>query len=159
MSDKQTDQQTETDQDKNNNKWRPESANPQHLMGKVVLLIGNDTAVVQNLVTQLAQKGADIALVCWQMPQEAVRKIKESVQAVGRHLLLIEQTEPEHEASVMAQLVETIAAELGHLDIFIDLSAHKSEPLSLSNGHAHKVTAGQPNWPLAQAVLEEMVRA
>jgi enoyl-[acyl-carrier-protein] reductase (NADH) len=137
------------------------TAHPQSLRGKVVFLIGNDTSVMQNLVTQLAQKGADIALVCWQMPLETIRKIKESVQEAGRHFLWIEQSDTTQKPFALVQLVETITMELGHLDIFIDLSAQKSEPTALTNGTVHlstPTTPRQPNWLLAQAVLEEMAR-
>ncbi|MCZ7666724.1 MAG: hypothetical protein M5U34_05580 [Chloroflexi bacterium] len=90
-----------------------------------MLLIGNDTSILQNLVSQLAQKGADIALLCWQMPREKAQKIKEIVQATGVRLCLIEQVE--YKTSSPGRLIESIVAKMGRLDIFIDLSAQKTE--------------------------------
>jgi hypothetical protein len=133
-----------------------ESSSHKLLLGKVVLLIGCDTAEVQNLITQLAQKGADIAIVCWQMPGETVRKIRANVQATGRHFLLLEPTGAEPKASMISQLMETIINELGHLDIFIDLSAQKSEPAADSNGQAPQPFSSSVNWLLRGAVLEEI---
>jgi hypothetical protein len=134
-----------------------EDLSGKQLLGKVVLLIGQDTAVVQNLITQLAQKGADIALVCWQMPGETVRKIRANVQETGRHFLLLEQTEAVPKASMITQLIETISNEWGHLDIFIDLSAQKSDLAAISNGQAHKALPSAANWLLRKAVLEKIV--
>lgn len=142
-----------SDKSINESKKYEETSQRQQLLGKVVLLIGNDTAVLQNLVTQLAQKGADVALLCWQMPLETARKIRESAQSVGRHLLLIEQSK-RHEATYK-QLMQTVTAELGKFDIFIDLSAQpKREPMA--NGNGHHTTLLQPNWQLRHVVLQEM---
>ena len=97
----------------NHHKEQGEIAGQKKLLGKVVLLIGNDMAVIQTLVNQLARKGADVAILCWQMPLDIGRKIKESVHFVGRHFLLIEQAERNN--STNNQLIETITAELGQL--------------------------------------------
>ena len=124
-------------------KMGQETLGRKQLVGKVVLLIGNDTTVLNNLVTQLAQKGADIVLLCWQLPLEAAQKI-----------LLIEQSKEKPTTS--RQLIETIVTELGHLDIFIDLSAQKN--LSPQNGNGTMNLAGANRWQLTKAILEELNR-
>ena len=123
------------------------------LLGKVVLLIGNDSDIVQNLVTQFARKGADVVLLCWRIPLEVVHKIRESVQSVGRHLLVIEQ-----ETMTGKQLIEIITSELGRLDIFIDLSAQKREHTPGDKNDAAQTAAlSHPDWQLTHAVFEEML--
>ena len=136
---------------------RKETTHHRKLLGKVVLLKGNDAAVLQSLVSQLALKGADVVLLYWQMPVETVRRIKESAQSIGRHLLLIEQVDKKAIAS--RQLIETIQTELGRLDIFIDLSAEKDVSAPKSTGQSNG--ANLPGWPITQAqfVLKELVRS
>lgn len=127
-----------------------------NLLGKAVLLIGNDPAVLKNLVAQLAQKGADIVLLCWQLPLETARWLKEKVQGLGQRLLLIEQVN--NQTSSFDQLIDKITREWGHFDIFIDISAKKSERTpSLKEA---KQSAGWQlsQWHLTQVVLEEMAR-
>lgn len=123
------------------------------LLGKVVLLIGSDTSILQSLIDQLAQKGADIALLCWQMSREKAQKIKESVQAAGGHLYLIEQKD--YQALNPSHLIERIVANMGHLDIFIDLSAQKVE--TAAEGAGSEPELRYPDWQFSQAVFEEML--
>ena len=78
----------------NHLRWQKPSSDQKRLLGKVVLVIGYDTAVMQNLVRQLAQKGADIALFCWHLSAETARKLERIAQAYGRRLLVIEPMEP-----------------------------------------------------------------
>ncbi|MCL4262036.1 MAG: hypothetical protein KJ069_02425 [Anaerolineae bacterium] len=133
----------------NLNNWSREAIGSQnYLIGKVVLLIGNDTAVLQTLITHLAQKGADIVLVCQHWSVETIRRVKESVESLGRRFLFIENTERKQVSADL--LVQNVVSSLGHLDIFIDLSAQK-RGLN-QNGKDY----GQPNWQLAQAALEEI---
>jgi len=127
------------------------------LLGKVVLLIGNDTAVVQTLAGQLAQKGADVALVCRQFSRETLRLIRESVESVGRRFLLIEDSErrPVPPDSV----VQTVTSVLGSLDIFIDLSAQTTEALFPRRGNGTLLQRLRPNWHLRHIVFEEIIRS
>lgn len=129
------------------------------LWGKVVLLIGNDTSILQNLVAQLALKGADIALLCLQMPREKAQKLKESVQPAGTRLFLIEQ--PDYQNVSPSRLIDSIVAKMGHLDIFIDLSAQKPESGTKDfrpvNGSVSPFSG--PNWQFTQAALEEITHA
>ena len=150
-----------------NNHYRIDNAgsrepNRAPLLGKAVLLIGNDTAVIQSLVMQLAQKGADIAVMCWQLPVETARWLYEQVQALGRKLFLMEQAH--NQGTPLTELVHRIAAEWGQFDIFIDVSAKPGESV---NGRMGEVVTNQPRyqpawpsdqWRLAQIVLQEMIR-
>ena len=149
----------ETLHSKNKKIWRPSDKHanrPKYLLDKVVLLVGTDTAVLQNLVAKLAQKGANIALLCWQMPQETLHTIKAHVQELGRKLLVIEQAKQQQQTS--SQLVETINSELGSLDIFIDLSVEEeNKDRSLDSAKEKNTVELAPNWHLRQAVLEELV--
>ncbi|HRQ38099.1 MAG TPA: hypothetical protein PLD25_09310 [Chloroflexota bacterium] len=148
---------TEKRTNQNEEKWHGPDANHRPLPGKVVLLVGNDTAVLQILVSQLAQKGADIALLCRRLPMETSHKIKESVQSFGGRFLLLEQGEASEPAR--AQLIQTVTAKLGNPDIFIDLSAQKGEPLNNENGNSHKPASMRPNWQFIGAILKEIAHA
>jgi len=130
-----------------------DTINKKQLQGKVVLLRGNDAAILHNLVTQLAQNGADVVLLYWQIPLETARQIKESAQSAGRHLLLVEQKK----SSASGQVIDTIKSELGHLDVYIDLSAQKHKPAANFNRQSSQFN--KPNWSLTQNVLEELVRS
>ena len=147
----------------NNNRRRlngEETAHRHSLLGKVVLLIGNDTAVLQSLVTQLARKGADIALLCWRIPLEISQQLKEKVQSFGRRLLLVERASDQSDS--VEQLIHTVTSEWGHFDIFIDVSTRKNKKSSSQN--RVEKTETQPNqlptkWQLTQKILEEMIHA
>lgn len=124
-----------------------------YLLGKVVLIIGNDEDLLQTLVKQLAKKGADIALFCWQMPIETVYKIMESVRSVGRNFLLIEEVE--HQFFSADRLIQTVKTRMGRLDIFIDLSAQSS-----SSSLPNEQTPEWNHWncQLTKEALEEITR-
>ncbi len=132
--------------------YHGQAAGQNRMLGKVVLLVGNDITTIQTLVNQLTRKGADVALVCWHMPLDAGRKIKESVQAVGRHFLLLEH--PENNDSSNHQVIETIISELGRLDLLIDLSAQYSN--HSSKGAEDLKGFNQDNWLLTRAFLDEI---
>ncbi len=131
------------------------------LAGKVVLLVGNDTAVLQTMILQLAQKGADIALICRQLSTETMRLIGEKVEALGQRFLFIKAKEltQDHAHKVVHadQLIQTVVAQLGHLDVFIDLSAQKQS----TEANETRATSDQPlpSWPLRQAVFKELAHA
>ncbi|MBK8901619.1 MAG: hypothetical protein IPM53_10585 [Anaerolineaceae bacterium] len=145
----------------NNSETRNQNKLP--LLGKGVLLIGNDTVVLQNLVLQLAQKGADIAVLCWKIPLETARWLRDQVQSFGRRLFLVERAK--NQGASVEQLVHRVTTEWGHFDIFIDVSAKRSKSAPASNGQAqdgHR-RPGTPvwrpdQWHLTQVVLEEMAR-
>lgn len=119
----------------------------QTLYGKVVLLIGNDTAVLRALVTQMALKGADIALVCSHFSVDGLQHLQELVESLGRRFLalVVRDSSPE-------QLVHKVTEKLGRLDIFVDLSVQK--PAEEPNGSA--AARSQPDWAMTQAVLGTM---
>lgn len=130
-----------------------------HLVGKAVLLVGNDTAVLQNLVTRLAKRGADIALVCWQMPLEIARKMKEYVQSFGQKLLVIERVE--NQTFSIEQLVHKVVTEMGHFDIFIDVSTRIRPSAQDETSEAEnepQVDWLPPKWQLTPAILGEIAR-
>ena len=131
----------------------------QLLFGKSVLLIGNNTAVLQNLVTQLAKKGADIALLCWQIPLEIARKMKESVRSFGRQLVLIERAE--YQRISVEQLIHDLVNRWGHFDIFIDMSTRSDMAgQQIDEAEANDPQAAWPSkWQLTQTVLEKMAQS
>lgn len=127
-----------------------------HLLNKVVLLIGNDTAVLQNMIIQLAQKGADVALICQKLPAETLSLIRDKVESLGRHFLLIEKSRQQPISP--ERLIESISSHLGHLDIFIDLSAQKETVSSATDPSETDSQDSwfQLHWPLTQAALQEI---
>lgn len=140
------------------------------LLGKDVLLVGNDTAVLQRLVIQLAQKGADTAVLCWEIPLKTAHWLKEQAQKLGRRLYFLEQAKNQ-DASV-DQLVNKITTEWGPFDVFIDVSAKQSRPAATPHpdekgsaeqweqeNNAQKPLWRPEQWHLTQVVLEEMVRS
>ncbi|MFZ1398072.1 MAG: hypothetical protein WAS33_14305 [Candidatus Promineifilaceae bacterium] len=131
------------------------------LIGKVVLVIGNDTAVLQTLIIQLAQKGADIALFCRQLSAEAVRRIQAQVESLGQRFLLLTEKAllpaPDAYANPVKSLVDAVVSTLGQLDIFIDLSAQKGPP-NLHNRQPEPKTV-QPSWQMRQAIFAELAHA
>jgi len=147
---------TDTSAASEKNRRREEAASHHNLLlGKVVLLIGNDTAVVQSLAGQLAQKGADVALVCRQLSRETLRLIRESVESVGRRFLLIEDSE--RKPVPADRVVQTVTSVLGSLDIFIDLSAQTTEALFSRRGNGPLLKRLRPDWHLRHVVFEEII--
>lgn len=132
----------------NENQKRPQNgghSSRRSLLGKVVLLIGDDMALLRALVPPLAAKGADIALIGAEQEPDELGSMRDSVESAGRHLMLID-VEQQQEESPQA-LIQSVTAGLGRLDIFIDLTgAGGSEPQLL------------PNWGMAQAALGAMAR-
>jgi hypothetical protein len=126
-----------------------------YLLDKVVLLIGNDTPVLQNLIIQLAQKGADIALICQKLPTDTLNRIRDSMESMGRRFLLIEKSK--RQPISPEWLIETVSSQLGHLDIFIDLSAYKQTSSSVPD--EPKDNWFQLHWPLTQAAIQEIAKA
>lgn len=136
------------------------------LLGKAVLLIGNDTAVLHRLIKQLVQKGADVALLCGRLPENTALHFQSQVQASGNHLLLVQQADNENRS--IGQLVHHIATRWGPIDFFIDLSARQSSPPlpetvqdSEVEGEARKAEslANIKPWQVTQVILEEMTQA
>lgn len=136
------------------------------LLGKAVLLIGNDTAVVHRLIKQLVQEGADVALLCGRLPAETAQHLQAQVQASGNHLLLVQQAD--NESQSLGQLVHHIATRWGPIDFFIDLSARQSSAPLPENGNDSKaegkVEKAEPlanlrPWQVTQVILEEMTQA
>ncbi len=138
------------------------------LLGKAVLLIGNDTAVLHRLIRQLVQKGADVALLCGRLPVATAQRLRAQVQASGNQFLLVQQVD--NESRSIGQLVHNIAAEWGPIDFFIDLSArqsHAAPPEADTSGEPDETAVEtRPEslvtlrpWQVTQAVMEEMTQA
>jgi hypothetical protein len=106
---------------------------------------------MQALVTPLASKGADIALISKTEPSEMMHSVRTSVESSGRRFLFLEQEDNSSETT--GNLVQAVIAALGQLDIFIDLSAHSRHQKLDEDGTSE--FAGT-EWSLTQAVLEEM---
>lgn len=147
---------------------RNRDQNEHPLLGKAVLLIGNDTAVVHSLIMQMAQKGADVALLCGRFPTKTVQRLKAQVQALGSHLFLVQQAD--NEGHSIGQLVHYIAAEWGPIDFFIDLSARQSSAAPPEDGTEQESEAASEEigaeplwnlkpWQVTQVVLEAMTQA
>lgn len=127
----------------------------QSLEGKVVLLVGNDTALLQTLISQCIHKGADVALVCHHLSRETLRWVKALVESAGRHFLLIEEATTQPVSA--ERLIQAVVNGLGRLDLFIDLSAYGQ---TLHPAEEQHLTAEQkPGWWLARAALHEIVYA
>lgn len=121
------------------------------LTGKVILLVGDNTAVLQGLIDPLAQKGADIALLCAEEAAVELRPLRESVEASGRRFLHVPGAE--RGESTPQQIIDSITADLGQLDMFIDVSAPQaaeSPPAALDMAQI------MPNWALMRAALEQI---
>lgn len=131
------------------------SSQRNHLIGKVVMLVGQDTALLQGLAGPLARKGADIAVVCHTASPELVRPLRESVESAGQRFYQVTA----ETAEKPERIVDTITAELGHLDIFIDLSAQAPTRLAINSNGAHEDEEREPDWPLVQAALEQITTA
>lgn len=133
------------------------------LAGKVVLMIGNDSAVLQSLVIQLAQKGADIALVCWQLSKDTVQQIQDKVERLGRRFVCIGKDElvpmDDGDGFSVHRLIHLVTVNLGRLDVFIDLSAKKATPPVHIEAVETESNPLAPNWQLRQAVIEKLVHA
>ena len=140
---------------KQEHKAELETGHSNQLLGKAVLLIGNDTDLLQNLVTQLSRKGADIVLLCWQMPLEIARKLQKCVQSFGQQLLLIERVE--NQRFSVEQLIHKVITDWGHFDFFIDVSS--SRRIVAQNNAVEKEPHRAwlpPKWQLTQMILKEM---
>jgi NAD(P)-dependent dehydrogenase (short-subunit alcohol dehydrogenase family) len=97
---------------------------------KVVLLIGQDTDALRSLITQLAEKGAHIALIGHNFSASNSRHLQDLVESAGRRFLFIDDSLKE--TGNAQEVVSEIIQQLGRLDILIDLSA--SIPKAKLNG-------------------------
>lgn len=148
----------DTEQVCRNNQKSARTSRTHSLLGKAVLLIGNDTAVLHNLVIKLAQKGADVAVLCWRMPLDITRSLQACIHNLGRQLILIEQAE--NQRFTIEQLIHKVIIDWGHIDIFIDVSASRKPVAQDEMAEEDLQTVWLPSkWQLTQAVLEEMAHS
>lgn len=124
-----------------------------HLMSKVVLLIGNDVEVLQPIAAKLAANGGDIALASSRLSDEAADTIRESVRAFGGRFLLLDRELVRKGFSNIQKteaVVNNIKRELGRMDIVVDMSAYNSS----DNETDSNSTPSQ--WWLSKAILQEI---
>lgn len=122
-----------------------------HLVNKVVLLIGNDAAILDSLAIEFATKGSDIALASPQLSDRTAESIREKVEQSGGRFLLLDKN-LFTDVQKVEVLIDTIKKELGKIDILIDLSAKRFR--KSSNG-THSDTP-YPRWGLSTAILQEL---
>jgi hypothetical protein len=127
-------------------KRSPSLSQYNYLFGKVVLLIGNDTAILPTLVTQLAMKGADIALVCHQLSRDTLRFVKENVELLGQRFMLIEN--PQNLDAPTEQIIQLVVSRFKRVDVFIDLSAGNSEQPGVITSNQSPANWRRSNWSL-----------
>ena len=126
----------------------------EHLSHKAVLIIGHDTSVIKSLITRLARKGADVALICWEMQLDSIIKIKETVEETDSRFLLIEQSKAQGFDS--KQLIDAITREFGKLDAIIDMSSQIPKKKNQNNHRDKDPWLKKPSWPITKVVLEAM---
>jgi glucose 1-dehydrogenase len=105
------------------------------LDGKITIVTGSDSGIGQAIAENLAQEGADIAVV-FLKDQEGAEKTRKRVEAAGRRAF-VSNTDVREEASVAA-LFEQVRSELG-------------EPFILVNNAG----IGSSGKPVAETTLEE----
>ncbi|MFZ0543937.1 MAG: hypothetical protein WAM60_00770 [Candidatus Promineifilaceae bacterium] len=128
------------------------STRKNHLMSKVILLIGNDPEILQSLAAEFAANGGDIALASSHLPTEISNSIRERVHAFGGRFLLVDKSLLNN-IQKAETIVNKVREVLGGIDIFIDISAHKNneEPEDERNQESP-----QPQWWLSSAILGEI---
>lgn len=144
---------TETYLKLRSNLVREMSSPRNHLMSKVVLLIGNDVEVLQPIAAKLAANGGDIALASSRLSDEAADTIRESVRAFGGRFLLLDRELVRKGFSNIQKteaVVNNIKRELGRMDIVVDMSAYNSS----DNETDSNSTPSQ--WWLSKAILQEI---
>jgi glucose 1-dehydrogenase len=91
------------------------------LEGKVALVTGASAGIGKATVLALAQAGADVAINYLTYPESA-REMAAAIQARGRRALLCEADVSDQNA--VEAMVQRVAAELGHLDVFVSCAAY-----------------------------------
>jgi nitrogenase molybdenum-iron protein alpha/beta subunit len=124
------------------------------LEGKVVMLIADDAASVRDLIYQLAELGADIALVCAQTSYDVARIIKEKVEELGLRFHYFEAGAGKKGSAEYT--IQSVLAWFGHIDVFIDLSAQKGR----SRREASRLAAASfpMDWDMMEAALRAIAR-
>jgi NAD(P)-dependent dehydrogenase (short-subunit alcohol dehydrogenase family) len=97
-------------------------ANPYgSLIGRVVLLFGENSETIRTLIVSFAKRGADVAIVCSDMSQVSLARLGRKVQELGRRLYFVDHRIQETADS--DQTVSEVLDKFGRIDIIIDLSA------------------------------------
>jgi len=125
----------------------PNQPQEQPLQGKVSLIVGGDSESGRSLVMALAEKGSNIVVVCLDGLQETTLRLKQQVEAINQHCLLI--TGDPTSRGFARRVMEQILATFGRLDVFIDYSPQNNE----STGKQSPVF---PNLAMMTAALGQM---
>jgi NAD(P)-dependent dehydrogenase (short-subunit alcohol dehydrogenase family) len=125
-----------------------------NLMGKVVLLVAYDINAAKNLVSQLALKGADIALVGRQYSPQSVQNMNDEVESFGQRFLFIRDASGDDASA--GHTIDTILSTFGRIDLFIDFSAEKRTPPTLDDKFT--IETFLTDWQLMEAALKEIAR-
>ena len=139
---------------RNNKQFGKVKQHTNHLFGKVVLLVGNDSNASRSLITKLAEKGAHIVLLCQKLSENSAQRIRRSVENLGSRFLLLENGD--HKPLTMQTVVQTVKSHLGKLDIFIDISTNEKENEQLGElNDPSLLEQSYPDWMFLKAILGE----
>ena len=131
------------------------------LKGKTVLLIGEEVELLRNYATQLAIRGADIALVSRGLPADGLRTINELVISAGRRFLFVAGLD-DHSKSA-TDIIRFVISRFGSINALIDVSARQpTRPGPTGEGdrrggEGRRSVAEGGAWSLTQAALKEIV--
>jgi NADP-dependent 3-hydroxy acid dehydrogenase YdfG len=126
---------------------------PKRLSGMVVVLVSDDTAVIQEFANLLAQKGADIALICRRLSGRTLHGIREQVRDIGQRFLLLDAQD--RQAQPAEETMKTISRRLGRVDVLIDLSAR--EKTVGRKSAEERWDAAYGDWDLPHAFFAELL--
>ncbi len=88
------------------------------LRNKVVLLIGGNKIGGASLAASLAERGANVAVVCFDDEHHRISQIQRGVESNGQRCLIV-AADPDSD-SFPDQVIGCVVKEFGRLDIFID---------------------------------------
>lgn len=125
-----------------------QSSRKNNLMGKVVLLMGNDAEILQPLAVKLAANGGDIALASSQLSVDSADIIRERVEAFGGRFLYVDINDIQESEAIIRNITEA----LGGMDIVVDMSAYKGKRSART---IYQDTPQPQRW-LSRAIFEEI---
>lgn len=88
-----------------------------HLAGKVALITGASRGIGQAVALEMARAGADIA-VNYSGSEAAAQATVDQVKALGRKAIMVKANVAD--ADEVAEMVEAVQAEFGHIDILVN---------------------------------------
>lgn len=133
-----------------------------NLENKVALIVGGASEPGDGLALSFAERGMDVAIIFFHERHERAGSIKEAVEGLGRHCLLIHGGgfEAQDEESFARWAVERILTTLGRLDVYVNVS-DRPFPLRLDElKTAEPETLGSallPRFPIMKEALDHIV--